>query len=388
MKGLAVLGSTGSIGTQVLSLVEAFPHDFRVASIAARKNLELIVEQVHRFSPRLVAVEKEEGAEELRQRLGGLDLEIHWGHDGMVRVATIPDAEIVVSAMVGAAGLIPTMAAIEARKTVALANKEVLVIGGELIMESARERGVQILPIDSEHSAVFQCLSGHRKEEIKRIILTASGGPFWDLPVERFGEITPEEALYHPTWSMGPKITVDSATLMNKGLEVIEAKWLFGLDVSQIDVVIHPQSIVHSLVELIDGSIFALLSITDMRLPILYALSYPERKRNFLPSLDLCQVSPLTFEPVNRDKFPCLDLAYWAAKEGGTLPVVLNAANEVAVALFLNKEIGFRDIPILVRNAMVAHRGEKLDSISQALEVDREVREGLELKFRVLDEML
>jgi len=384
MKRLAILGSTGSIGTQTLSLVEAFPQEFRVIALASRRNVPLLAEQIRKFSPRLVAVEKEGLAEDLRRRLSGLEVEVLWGPEALVSLAIAPDVDLVVSAMVGTAGLLPTMAAIEAKKDVALANKEVLVMGGELVMAAAKARDVRILPIDSEHSAIFQCLSGGRGEEIKRVILTASGGPFRDLPLERFAGISPEEALRHPTWSMGPKVTIDSATLMNKGLEVIEAKWLFDLKVSQIEVLVHPQSIVHSMVEFIDGSFLAQLSITDMRLPILYALSYPERRRNTLPTLDLTRVSSLTFEPVDQEKFPCLSLAYWAAEVGGTLPTVLNAANEVAVSLFLAKRIGFNDIPSLVEKAMGAHKVRKLRSIEEALEVDRQVRHHLGAEFGIV----
>lgn len=383
MKRLAILGSTGSIGTQTLSLVEAFPQEFQVVALASRRNVTLLAEQIRKFSPRLVAVEKEGAAEDLRRRLSGLEVEILWGPEGLVSLAIAPDVDLVVSAMVGTAGLLPTMAAIEAKKDVALANKEILVMGGELVMAAAKARDVRILPIDSEHSAIFQCLSGGRGEEIKRVILTASGGPFRDLPRERFAGISPEEALRHPTWSMGPKVTIDSATLMNKGLEVIEAKWLFDLKVSQIEVLVHPQSIVHSMVEFIDGSFLAQLSITDMRLPILYALSYPERRRNTLPTLDLTQISSLTFEPVDQEKFPCLSLAYWAAEVGGTLPAVLNAANEVAVSLFLAKRIDFNDIPSLVEKAMGAHKVRKLGSIEEALEVDRQVRHHLGAEFGI-----
>ncbi|MBI5166389.1 MAG: 1-deoxy-D-xylulose-5-phosphate reductoisomerase [candidate division NC10 bacterium] len=383
MKRLAILGSTGSIGTQTLSLVEAFPQEFQVVALASRRNVTLLAEQIRKFSPRLVAVEKEGAAEDLRRRLSGLEVEILWGPEGLVSLAIAPDVDLVVSAMVGTAGLLPTMAAIEAKKDVALANKEILVMGGELVMAAAKARDVRILPIDSEHSAIFQCLSGGRREEIKRVILTASGGPFRDLPRERFAGISPEEALRHPTWSMGPKVTIDSATLMNKGLEVIEAKWLFDLKVSQIEVLVHPQSIVHSMVEFIDGSFLAQLSITDMRLPILYALSYPERRRNTLPTLDLTQISSLTFEPVDQEKFPCLSLAYWAAEVGGTLPAVLNAANEVAVSLFLAKRIDFNDIPSLVEKAMGAHKVRKLGSIEEALEVDRQVRHHLGAEFGI-----
>jgi 1-deoxy-D-xylulose-5-phosphate reductoisomerase len=291
-----------------------------------------------------------------------------------VSVATIPEADIVLAAMVGVAGLLPSLAAVKAKKDVALATKEVLVTAGELVMAEARANGVRLLPVDSEPSAIFQCLAGQNGAHLKRVYLTSSGGPFRTWPKGRFASITPEQALQHPTWVMGKKITIDSATLMNKGLEVIEASWFFGLEPHQIEVIIHPQSIVHSLVEFLDGSILAQMGVTDMGLPILYALSYPERLPAPLPSLNLKALSALTFEPVDHEKFPALRLAYQALAAGGTYPAALNAANELAVDLFLSRRISFPEIQALISSTMDTHQGRKIDSLADVLEADAEVR--------------
>ena len=377
MKRISVLGSTGSVGANTLAVVEAHSQAFQVVALAARSRVDLLEEQIRRFRPRLVSVAVEEAAEKLRRRLKGFPIEILWGEEGLLRVAEAPEADLVVSAMVGSAGLLPTLQAIKAEKDVALANKEVLVMAGELVMAEAKARGTKLLPIDSEHSAIFQCLERGGRRYLKRVILTASGGPFRTRPRQSFAQITPEEALHHPTWNMGRKISIDSATLMNKGLEVIEAKWLFDLSVKEIEVVVHPQSIVHSLVEYVDGSVLAQLSVTDMRLPILYALAYPERLGSPLPPLNLTVLSALTFEPLDLEKFPCLGYAYQAAEAGGTLPAALNAANEVAVELFLSKRIGFDEIPVLIKKALEGHGQRAVGSIEDVLEADREVRSKL-----------
>jgi 1-deoxy-D-xylulose-5-phosphate reductoisomerase len=303
---------------------------------------------------------------------------VGWGTTGLLRAASDTGADLVVSAIVGSAGLLPTMGAIAAGKDVALVNKECLVMAGDLVTAEAQRRGIRILPVDSEHSAIFQCLEGRDASQLRRIVLTASGGPFRARPRATFASITPEEALRHPNWAMGKKITIDSATLMNKGLEVIEAHWLFGLPVTQVDVIIHPQSIIHSLVEFVDGSMLAQLGVPDMRVPIQYALTYPERRANAVPRLALESLAGLIFEAVDREKFPCLDLAYEAAQAGGSSPTVLNAANEVAVQRFLSRRIGFDEIPTLIRKALDAHPRQAVSSVEEVLEVDREVRRRLE----------
>ena len=378
MRRLSILGSTGSIGTSTLDVVAAHPDRFQVTALAARANLDLLEAQVRRHAPRLVSVATEGSARELRRRLGRTSTEVGWGTTGLLRAATDTGGDLVVSAIVGGAGLLPTMGAIAAGKDVALANKESLVMAGHLVMAEAGKRGVQILPVDSEHSAIFQCLGGRDASPLRRIVLTASGGPFRARPRATFASITPEEALKHPNWAMGKKVTIDSATLMNKGLEVIEAHWLFGLPVTQVDVIIHPQSIIHSLVEFVDGSMLAQLGVPDMRVPIQYALTYPERRPNPAQRLGLEGLAGLTFEPVDREKFPCLDLAYEAAQAGGSSPAVLNAANEVAVQRFLIRRIGFDEIPTLIRKALDAHPRRAVSTVEEVLEVDREVRRRLE----------
>lgn len=375
MKRLSILGSTGSIGRNVLEVVARFPERFQVAGLSAGKNIGLLIEQIERFRPRLVSVRDERLAVELKARIpAGLGVEVASGINGCRGVATLPEVDMVVSAMVGAAGLVPTYEAICAGKNIALANKEVLVTAGSLIMKAARDKGVSINPVDSEHGAIFQSLLGHRKEDVRRIILTASGGPFLHYSYEMLHNITPAEALKHPNWQMGRKITIDSASLMNKGLEVIEAKWLFDLSVEQIAVQIHPQSIVHSMVEYIDGSIIAQLGIPDMRIPIAYALSAPERIDMGLPRLDLPSVNNLTFLEPDMDKFPCLRLAYAACKQGGTLPVVLNAANEVAVDAFLEGGIRFTDIARIVEGTMYGSKASVVNSLEDVMAADHLAR--------------
>jgi len=378
MKRLAILGSTGSIGAHTLDVVASHPDQFEVTALAAGNNVDLLEQQVRQFHPRFVAVAAEAAGHKLARRLAAAGVEVAWGIEGLSRAGADTGADMVVSAIVGGAGLVPTMAALRAGKTLALANKETLVMAGELVTTEARARGIRILPVDSEHSAIFQCLENGDTSQVRRIVLTASGGPFRTLPLEAFAAITPEDALRHPTWAMGKKITIDSATLMNKGLEVIEAQWLFGLPVDQVDVIVHPQSVVHSLVEYVDGSVLAQLGVPDMRLPIQYALTYPRRCACPAARLALEDLSALTFEEVDRRKFPCLDLAYEAARGGGSWPAVLNAANEVAVQWFLDRRIGFDEIPTIIRKALDAHPHRAIQSVEDVLEVDRQVRERLE----------
>ncbi len=372
-RGIAVLGSTGSIGRQTLAIVQEFPERFVVRGLAAGRNWELLLEQTCRFRPQAVALLEKEDALRLKAALPpGVKTTVYWGREGLLQVATLPDAAIVLTAVTGAAGLEPTLAAIEAGKDIALANKETLVAAGEIVVGRVREKGVRLLPVDSEHSAVWQCLDGRRG--VAGIILTASGGPFRELSPEALARVTPDQALRHPTWQMGPKITVDSATLMNKGLEVIEAHWLFGVPYDNIRVLVHPQSIVHGMVEFTDGNLMACLSITDMRLPILYALSYPERLANSLPRLDLAAVGRLSFEEPDAERFPALRLAYTAGKTGGTMPAVLNAANEVAVAAFLAGELPFTGIPEVVERVMAWHKVEEKPELPAILSADRWAR--------------
>jgi 1-deoxy-D-xylulose-5-phosphate reductoisomerase len=356
MKRLSILGSTGSVGRNVLRVADQFRERFSVAALAGGRNINLLAEQVAFFTPEVAVVLDEDLARQLKEMLTGAgNVEVLHGPDGYRAAAALDSADLVVSAMVGSAGLVPTIAAIEAGKPVALANKESLVMAGELVMGTAREKGVPIIPVDSEHSAIFQCLAGHRRQELKQIILTASGGPFLDKTAEDLEGITPEMALCHPTWEMGPKITIDSATLMNKGLEVIEAKWLFDVPLELIQVVIHPQSVIHSMVVYQDGSVIAQLGLPDMRVPIAYALSYPERLPLGLAAPDFVDISSLTFRAPDLAKFRCLALALEACRVGKTMPAVLSTANEVAVHAFLNHRIGFRRIGEVVQQVMSKH---------------------------------
>ncbi len=383
MKRIAVLGSTGSIGVNTLKVIADFPERFKVVGLSAGDNSGLLARQIRQFRPEVVSLRREEAAEQLGREFNGI--EIGSGVEGSLRVATWPEADLVVSAIVGAAGLVPTYAAIEAGKDIALANKETLVMAGSLIKPLLEERGGWLFPVDSEHSAIFQCLQGQEHGEIGKIILTASGGPFARLTAAQLARVTPQQALAHPTWCMGPKVSLDSATMMNKGLEVIEAHWLFDLPPEQIEVVIHPQSVVHSLLELVDGSILAQLGITDMRLPILYALSYPKRLANKLPKLGLAQIGELTFTAPDPKRFPCLRLAYQALQSGGSMPLVLNAANEVAGKAFLEGKIGFNDIPALIETSMEKHRSEELVSIEQVLTIDNWARRQTQDLIRAED---
>lgn len=370
---LAILGSTGSIGVSTLDVVAAHPREFSVAGLAAGGNVELMVGQIAEYQPKLVALSDEEAADRLREQVRGTNVAVRGGPEGVLEVATMEGAETVVAAIVGAQGLLPTLEAIRAGKTVALANKESLVCAGALVVREAAGRG-NLIPIDSEHSAIFQCLAGQDRSAVRRIILTGSGGPFHGRSPEEMAGVKAQEALNHPTWEMGPKVTIDSATLMNKGLEVIEAHWLFGLPPERIEVVIHRQSIVHSLVEFTDGSMLAQLGPTDMRLPIAYALSYPRRMALNQPSLSLVEIGQLSFEQADEEAFPCLKYAYEALERGGTLPAVLNAANEVAVQAFLEDAIGFLDIPRLIRAAMDGHQPKPVTSLDVVMEADRWAR--------------
>jgi 1-deoxy-D-xylulose-5-phosphate reductoisomerase len=377
MKRIAILGSTGSIGTSTLKIVESYPERFAVATLAAGSNVDLALEQALRWRPRLVSVAREEAAEQLRAKLreaGAGEIDVAWGTAGTVAVATHPEVDFVVSAIVGVAGLEATYEAVKAGKEIGLANKECLVAAGELITAEARRQGKPLLPIDSEHNAVHQCLRGGRMEEVERIWLTASGGPFLHTPRADFERITVEQALNHPTWKMGRRITIDSATLMNKGFEVIEAVRLFGVPPERTNVVVHPQSTVHSMVEFVDGSILAQVSVTDMRLPILYALMWPER----IPSdlrFDVLSLSRLDFCAPDLEKFPCLRLAYEAVEAGGAKTVALNAADEVAVAAFLEEKIPFSGIPATIQAVLDETPARIPESISEVLAMDREARE-------------
>jgi 1-deoxy-D-xylulose-5-phosphate reductoisomerase len=371
MKNLAIIGSTGSIGCSALAVVDAHPGRLRVVALAAGDNAGRLAEQVRRYRPELVAMGTAEAVQRLTSECG-VDAPVRTatGRDGLIEVATHPDADIVLCASAGTAALEAVLAAIAAGKRIALANKEVLVMAGALVMAAARERGVAVLPVDSEHNAIHQCLHGRSPDEIRRLVLTASGGPFRGLSREELERVDPARALQHPTWQMGRKITVDSATLMNKGLEVIEARWLFDVPADRIDVVIHPQSIVHSMVELRDGSVIAQLGVTDMRLPIQYACSYPERWDAPLPSLDLIRAGTLEFSEPDRTNFPCLNLAYEALRAGGTSPVVLNAANEVAVEAFLEGRLGFTGIARVIEQTMGAHTVEHASTLALVRQVD------------------
>src|SRR6266568_4291303 len=386
MKRIAVLGSTGSIGRSTLSVVESYPERFEVVSLAAGKNVEAALEQAKRWRPRVVSLSSERDADHLRNQLkaAGLgQIDVMHGPSGTVSVATHPDADFVVSAIVGVAGLEATYEAVRAGKTVGLANKECLVAAGELITAEARRQGKPLLPIDSEHNAVHQCLRGGRMNEVRRIWLTASGGPFLNTPKSNFADITVQQALNHPTWKMGNRITIDSATLMNKGFEVIEACRLFNLPPDQISVIVHPQSTIHSFVEFVDGSILAQLSVTDMRLPILYALTYPDRIASEL-NFSLSDLRHLDFSPPDMEKFPCLRLAYEAAKAGGGKTVALNAADEVAVSAFLEGSIRFQEIPVVIEGVVCETPVGKLESIKAVLGVDQNARATAQEKVAAL----
>ncbi|UCD35087.1 MAG: 1-deoxy-D-xylulose-5-phosphate reductoisomerase [Nitrospiraceae bacterium] len=369
MKNIAILGSTGSIGRNTLEVVARHPERFRVSALAAKNNTDLLERQIEQFRPKVVALFDGEAAERLRKR--NPSIAVCEGTDGLVEAATLVGVDMVVSAIAGSPGLIPTYEAIRAGRDIALATKETLVMAGSVIMSEASRQGVRIIPVDSEHSAVFQCLEGRSMEDVEKIVLTASGGAFLNRSAGELAHVTPAEALRHPNWEMGRKITIDSATLMNKGLEVIEAHWLFSVPVEKIGVILHPQSIIHSMVRFIDGSVIAQMSVPDMKGPISYALSYPGRFGNVLPTLDLARIGELTFREPDREKYPCLALTFEALRGGGTMPCVLNAANEIAVEAFLNEEISFMDIPRVVSETMAGHRpgsGETIDDVMHASE--------------------
>ncbi len=379
MKRITVLGATGSIGLRTLEIVSSFPEEFSVAGVAARgTTVERLVDIARKYAPQAIALLEPEAVDRLAALLPRPRPELLAGADGLVALTRDVPADVVVSALVGGAGLLPTMAAIRAGRAVALANKETLVMAGRLMTTAARHHGVPLLPVDSEHSAVFQCLCGHNRRDVHRILLTASGGPFRELPKEQFATITVDDALRHPTWKMGAKITIDSATLMNKGLEVIEARWLFDVAPEQVQIVVHPQSVVHSMVEYIDGSVIAQLGVADMGVPILYALTYPERRPTPAARLDLARVGQLTFFEPDPARFPCLRLARHALEQGGAAPVVLNAANEIAVAAFLDRRIAFTDIPELIEDALVDVPAGELESIEACVAIDAEARRRVE----------
>ncbi len=377
MKKIVILGSTGSIGTQTLEVVRA-NGDLQVTGLAASSNIALLEKQIREFSPRIACVFEEQAARDLAVRVADLPVQVVSGMEGLVETAQEPSAELVLTAVVGMVGIRPTMAAMEAGKDIALANKETLVTAGHLITELAREKGVRILPVDSEHSAIFQVLHGERENPVSRILLTASGGPFRGRTREQLRDVQVEDALKHPNWTMGRKITIDSATMVNKGLEVMEAGWLFGVPLSQVEVVVQPQSVIHSMVEFADGAVLAQLGTPDRRLPIQYALYYPERRYLSGERLDFSALGQLTFEKPDMGTFRGLELAYQAGAMGGSLPTVFNAANEWAVARFLNREIGFLDIADSIEAAMNVHRVIPHPSVEQILEIEREVREFLE----------
>ena len=385
MKQISILGSTGSIGCNTLRVVDSLKDQFTVAALGAGTNVELLAEQINQFHPHLVAVADEAHAEKLSQILSGYNLSkiprITTGVAGLCEVALYENVEIVIGAIVGALGLLPVYRALEAGRRVALANKETLVIAGELMKRAAEKSGAELLPVDSEHNALHQCLRGEHPSEVKRLILTASGGPFRTASQEEIKNATPAQALKHPTWRMGDKITIDSATMMNKGLEVIEARWLFDRGADEIDIIVHPQSVVHSMVEFVDGSIIAQLGITDMRHAIQYALTYPARQPAELPPLNLATCGNLEFHDPDPERFPCITLAYDALRTGGTMPAVLNAANEIAVEAFLKEQIKFGQIPELIRAACEAHEAQPVNNLETVLQADEWARQWVSRKI-------
>lgn len=380
MKKIGILGSTGSIGTQTLDIVRK-EKDLEVVSLAAGSNVSLLEAQIREFQPKIAALREEKAAEDLRTRVRDLPVRIVSGMEGLLEVSTVTEMEVLVTGIVGMIGIRPTIAAIEAGKDIALANKETLVTAGHIIMPLAKSKGVSILPVDSEHSAIFQSLHGENRARVEKILLTASGGPFRGKSREELADMTVEDALKHPNWSMGKKVTIDSASLCNKGLEVMEAKWLFDLALTQIEVVVHPQSILHSAVQYADGGIMGQMGVPDMKLPIQYALFYPDRRPMEIGRVDLCKLGSLTFERPDTDTFRGLALAYRAAERGGSLPTVFNAANEKAVALFLDKKIRFLEIPELIEAAMDAHLVMENPTVEEILSAEAEAYEYIRLKF-------
>lgn len=375
MENISILGSTGSIGRSTLDVVDKSGGKFNVRGLAAGRNLDLLCRQVEKFKPKIVSLERKEDADEFRRNCKEYALRITYGQEGAEEVVRFEENDIIVSAITGINGLRPTLAAVKAGKRVALANKESMVVAGPLIQETVQKSGAQIIPVDSEHSGIFQCLAKERIEDVKKVILTASGGPFLQTSIEKMKNKTREEALNHPRWNMGEKVTIDSATLMNKGLELIEARWLFGLLPEKLGILIHPQSIVHSLVEMRDGSVLAQLSPTDMKVPIQYALTYPRREEALLPSLDLSQIKVLEFYKVDVKKFPLVKLARQVLEEGESFPVALNTANEVAVEMFLKRRIKFSDIADVVAEIVENHKKRKIESLDDIFEVDRETKQ-------------
>jgi len=372
LKNICLLGSTGYIGINSLEVIRGNLDRYRIIALGAGKNIDLLAKQIREFKPPFAAVINSDVAKELKIRLNNqTNTEILSGTKGYVQIATLSEVDMAIAAMTGSSGLLPTYSAITAGKDVALANKETLVIAGSLLTNESQERGAHIFPIDSEHSAIQQSIQGHMREDLRKIILTGSGGPFKDFSIDRLSKVTPEQALEHPKWKMGRKITIDSATMMNKGIEAIEAKWLFNVDIDQIEILLHPQSIIHSMVEYVDGSIIAQLACPDMRIPISYALSYPRHLHGESPSLDLLSIGKLSFEEPDKKRFRCLDLALTAAKIGHSMPAVLSGANEIAVNAFLQGRIGFLEIPQLVEKTMERHEVFPIDTIDQALEADR-----------------
>jgi len=376
MKTIALLGSTGSIGMSTLDLVRQFPERFKIYGMVAGVNVKRLAAQIEEFSPRVVSIQHEKDVPRLRRLLKGRRVEVLWGEAGAAAVASARDVGIVVAAIVGGAGLMPTFTALNAGKEIALANKEALVMAGELFVRAAEKKGVRLLPVDSEHSAIFQCLQGNRRDEVDKLILTASGGPFLRTPLKRLAGVTVAQALKHPNWKMGRKITIDSATMMNKGLEVVEASWEFQMAPERIEVLIHPQSVVHSMVRYQDGAVIAQLGVPDMRIPIAYALAFPHRLKGKWQALELTRHGELNFLPVDHKRYPALGLAYGALREGGTMPAVLNAANEVAVQAFLEGRIGFRDIHRVIERTMQRHQATRPRGIGEILNVDRWAREN------------
>jgi 1-deoxy-D-xylulose-5-phosphate reductoisomerase len=374
MKKISLLGSTGSIGVNTLDVVDRNPESFQVLAMSAGSNIDLFAEQIRKFKPKIASLFDSTKVSTLKERVADLDVEIIIGDEGSIAVATLPETDVVVSGIVGSAGLIPAIEALKAGKNLALANKETLVIAGELVLREAEKTNSQIIPIDSEHSAIFQALNGEKKERIKKIILTASGGPFRTFNLDQMENVTVKDALNHPNWDMGAKITIDSSTMMNKGLEYIEAKWLFGVD-TPVDIIVHAQSIIHSMIEFVDTSIMAQLGIPDMRVPIAYALTYPDRFECNLPSLDLASMGDLTFEAPDFERFPCLQLAIDAMEIGQTMPSILNAANEIAVQAFLDELIPYKDIAELIRMVMHNHRPSPLNDLQDVLNADKWARE-------------
>lgn len=374
LKKIVVLGSTGSIGTQTLDVVDNFPDRFEIVALAGGSNIGKLAEQANKYRPKLVSVGNKDDIKKIKSMISD-DIIVTGGAEGLIQAAVMDEADTVVTSVTGTLGLIPTIEAIKAGKNIALANKETLVAAGEIVMSLISQYGVSILPVDSEHSAIFQCLNGENRGSVNKLTLTASGGPFFNKTPEELAEVTVEDALKHPNWAMGRKITVDSASMMNKGLEVIEARWLFNVSFDKIDVIVHPQSIIHSMVEFSDGSVIAQMGRPDMRLPIQYALSYPDRWENNFPQLDLLSIGKLTFDKPRSDVFPCLNIAYEAGRQGGTMPAVMNAANEAVVNLFLQGKVKFTEIPLLIEKVMANHQMIAHPDIYEILESDRWARE-------------